>query len=85
LTIERVPDEFEIDEVEEKKASSLFLGRVQRAKMDLAPYTVQISGLCENSRWMFVCATHLSDRFSDEIELKKHFDEVAHTKGKGYI
>jgi methionine synthase II (cobalamin-independent) len=64
----------------EKEATSKFLKRVKQAKLDLPANRDMISGLFENSHWVFICSQHLSGRYADEQELKKHFSEKSHTR-----
>ncbi len=78
----KTPEEVAIHN--ETKKTTEFLKRIKQVKLDPAirSYSDLVSGLFENSQWMFVRSQHVSARFSDEEELKKHFKNEAHSLSK---
>ena len=82
LTKIKLPEE----EAKSKETSktSQFLKRLKQVKLDpgLVGYSDQVSGLFENSEWIFVCSEHKTLRFVNEEELKEHFKNKDHKQSK---
>ena len=62
--------------------TSFFMKRLNEVKRDpsISPFAGLVSGLFENSEWVFVCSEHLTGRFVDEEKLKAHFNTESHRR-----
>jgi hypothetical protein len=65
----------------ERKEASEFLSRVNKVKVDpmIKGHGNMVSGLLERKRWTFVCSKHVTKRFENEEELRRHFSRAFHS------
>jgi hypothetical protein len=72
----------DVAKAKDKAVTLEFIKRIKQMKVDpaISGYGDRISGLFENSEWVFICSEHLEGRFTEEQELKKHFSENSHTR-----
>ncbi len=78
----KTPEEVAI--FNETKKTTEFVKRTTQVKLDPAikGFSDLVSGLFENDQWVFICSQHVVARFSDEDELKRHFENEAHKQSK---
>ena len=64
--------------------SSLFLRRLNALKKEpaISRNDFLISGLYENSAWVFICSEHKDVRLKDEDEAREHLKQTHSTRAK---